>query len=144
LGLMAINYGYVYVAQVAMGANYNQLLRAITEAEAHPGPSLVICYSPCIAQGIDMTNTQNQMKRAVEAGYWHLYRYNPALADEGKNPFIMDSKHPKPGAFQEFIQSETRYTTLQRQFPELAQKLFVNCEEDAKRRLAAYKRLANG
>jgi len=145
LGQMAMSYGTVYVAQIAMGADYNQTIKAIKEAEAFPGPSIVIAYATCINHGVrgGMANAQVQMKRAVEAGYWHLYRYNPLLADEGKNPFIMDSKDPKPEAFQEFIQSETRYTTLQRQFPDLAETLFVNCEQDAKRRLAAYKRMAN-
>jgi len=146
LGQMCMSYGTVYVAQIAMGADYNQTIKAIQEAEAYPGPSVIIAYATCINHGIKggMANAQAQMKHAVEAGYWHLYRYNPLLADEGKNPFIMDSKEPKANAFQDFIQSEARYTTLQRQFPELAERLFVNCEEDARRRLAAYKRLASG
>jgi len=146
LGQMAMSYGTVYVAQIAMGADYAQTLNAIKEAEAYPGPSIVIAYATCINHGIKggMANAQAQMKNAVEAGYWHLYRYNPLLEKEGKNPFVMDSKEPKPGAFQDFIRSETRYTTLQRQFPDLAEKLFAICEEDANRRLAAYKRLARG
>ena len=144
LGQMAMAYGTVYVAQIAMGADYNQTIKAIQEAEAFPGPSVVIAYATCINHGIKggMANAQAQMKNAVEAGYWHLYRYNPLLADEGKNPFIMDSKDPS-ASFSDYIRSETRYTTLQRRFPELADKLFAICEKDAKRRLAAYKRLAN-
>ena len=145
LGQMAMAYGTVYVAQIAMGADYNQTIKAIQEAEAFPGPSVVIAYATCINHGIKggMSNSQAQMKHAVEAGYWHLYRYNPLLAEEGKNPFIMDSKDPST-SFQDYIRSETRYTSLQRQFPDLADKLFAICEEDAKRRLAAYKRLAKG
>ena len=141
LGLNAMNYGYVYVAQVSMGANYNQLLKAITEAEAHPGPSLVICYSPCIAQGIDMSNTINQMKRAVDAGYWHLYRYNPALANEGKNPFILDS--PEPTAdFVEYLKTEGRYNSLTISFPDFADYLFEQARIDAERRYQIYKNKA--
>jgi len=145
LGQMAIAYGTVYVAQIAMGADYNQTIKAIQEAEAFPGPSVVIAYATCINHGIKggMANSQAQMKNAVDAGYWHLYRYNPLLADEGKNPFIMDSKDPTT-SFADYIRSEARYTTLERQFPDLAGKLFAICEEDAKRRLAAYKRLAKG
>jgi len=141
LGMMAMNYGYVYVAQVAMGANYNQLLKAITEAEAHPGPSLVICYSPCIAQGIDMTNTINQMKRAVEAGYWHLYRYNPALADEGNNPFTLDSPPPSSD-FIEYLKTEGRYNSLSIAFPDFADMLFEQARKDAEHRYAIYKNKA--
>jgi pyruvate-ferredoxin/flavodoxin oxidoreductase len=142
LGLMAMNYGYIYVAQVAMGADRNQLLKAILEAEAHNGPSLIIAYSPCIAQGIDMTDTQNQMKRAVEAGYWHLYRFNPALADEGKNPFVLDSK-PPTADFLEYIKSEGRYNTLKISFPEIAEELFAQAKKDAERRYNTYKKLAD-
>ncbi|MCL2353546.1 MAG: pyruvate:ferredoxin (flavodoxin) oxidoreductase [Defluviitaleaceae bacterium] len=141
LGLNAINYGYVYVAQVAMGADYNQTLKAIREAEAYNGPSLIIAYSPCIAQGIDMTDTQNQMKKAVEAGYWHLYRHNPTLADEGKNPFVLDSKEPK-GDFVEHLASEGRYTALKIAFPEVADELFNQAHEDAKRRYETYRKKA--
>jgi len=145
LGMMAISYGYVYVAHVAMGADYAQTLKAIKEAEAYPGPSIVIAYATCINHQIPggMSNSQLQMKRAVECGYWHLYRYNPLLAKEGKNPFILDSKDPS-ACFQEFLGGEGRYRVLERQFPEIAKELFVACEEDAKLRLAAYKRLANG
>jgi len=144
LGQMAMSYGYVYVAQIAMGADYQQTLKAIKEAEAYPGPSIVIAYATCINHQIPggMSNSQAQMKRAVECGYWHLYRYNPLLARDGKNPFTMDSKDPS-ASFQDFIGGEGRYRVLERQFPEIAKELFVACEEDAKLRLAAYKRLAN-
>jgi len=144
LGQMAMSYGYVYVAQIAMGADYAQTLKAIKEAEAYPGPSIVIAYATCIAHGLPggMANSQLQMKRAVECGYWSLYRYNPLLAAEGKNPFVMDSKEPT-ASFQEFISGEARYKVLERQFPEIAKELFVACENDAKQRLAAYKRLAS-
>lgn len=144
LGMMASNYGYVYVAQVAMGANQNQTLKAIREAEAYDGPSLIIAYSPCINHGIKagMGKTQDQEKRAVEAGYWHLYRFDPTLKAEGKNPFQLDSKEPS-ASFQEFISSEVRYTSLKRTFPEEAEILFAKAEEDAKDRYEGYKRLAD-
>jgi len=144
LGQMAMSYGYVYVAQIAMGADYTQALKAIKEAEAYPGPSIVIAYATCIAHGVPggMANSQKQMKDAVECGYWSLYRFNPLLAAKGKNPFIMDSKEPT-ASFQDFIRGEARYKVLEAQFPEIAKELFVACEEDAKQRLAAYKRLAS-
>jgi len=144
LGMMAMSYGYVYVAQVAMGSNQNQLIKALCEAEAYPGPSLVIAYAPCISHGLKlgMGCTQLQSKRAVEAGYWHLYRYNPLLEEEGKNPFSLDSKEPTAD-FMEFIGSEGRYTSLQRMFPEVAEQLFEQAKGDAERRLASYKRLAS-
>jgi pyruvate-ferredoxin/flavodoxin oxidoreductase len=143
LGQMAISYGNVYVAQIAMGADYAQALKAIKEAEAYPGPSIVIAYATCINHGVPggPSNFQHQMKRAVACGYWHLYRYNPLLAQEGKNPFVMDSKEPTE-SFQDFISGETRYAVLKRQFPEIAAELFEACEKDAKRRITAYKRLA--
>jgi len=143
LGVMAMSYGYVYVAQIAMGADKNQTLKAIAEAEAYPGPSLIIAYSPCINHGIraGMGKSQLQAKKAVEAGYWSLYRYNPQLKEEGKNPFSLDSKEPT-ASFQEFINSEVRYSALFRQFPETAQALFDKAERDAKERLENYKRLA--
>ncbi len=133
---MAMTYGYVYVAQVGMGADKNQLMKAMKEAEAYPGPSLVIAYSPCIAHGIDagMGKTQEQTKKAVESGYWHLYRYNPLLKEEGKNPFTLDSKEPKT-PFQEFLNSEVRYASLKKTFPEEAEVLFKAAEMDAKRAL---------
>ncbi|XEQ94470.1 Pyruvate:ferredoxin oxidoreductase [Sporomusa carbonis] len=143
LGMMAMSYGYVYVAQIAMGADKSQTLKAIAEAEAYPGPSLIIAYAPCVNHGIrgGMGKSQAQAKRAVESGYWALYRYNPQLKEAGKNPFILDSKEPT-ASFQEFIKSEVRYSALLRQFPEMAQALFDKAEQDAKERLATYKRLA--
>ncbi len=125
LGRIAMTYGYVYVAQVGMGADKNQLMKAMKEAEAYPGPSLVMAYTPCIAHGITagMGKTQEQTKNAVEAGYWHLYRYNPLLKEEGKNPFILDSKEPKK-SIQDFLNSEVRYASLKKTFPEEAEKLF--------------------
>jgi pyruvate-ferredoxin/flavodoxin oxidoreductase len=144
LGQMAITYGYVYVAQVAMGASNTQYLKAIKEAEAYPGPSLIIAYSPCINHGLraGMGKTQAQEKAAVEAGYWHLFRYNPLLEDEGKNPFTLDSKEPDWSKFQDFLHSEVRYTALIKTFPEEAKTLFKVAEENAKRRYTSYKRLA--
>ena len=143
LGMMAMSYGYVYVAQVAMGANQAQLLKALKEAEAYPGPSLIIAYAPCINHGIKggMVNAQTEIKKAVECGYWHMYRFNPLLKEEGKNPFTLDSKDPT-GDFQAFIKNEVRYSSLQRTFPEIAQELFTKTEEYAKERLAGYKKLA--
>ncbi|MFY9202347.1 MAG: thiamine pyrophosphate-dependent enzyme, partial [Limnochordia bacterium] len=141
LGRMAMTYGYVYVASVSMGANRNQLLRAMLEAESYRGPSLIIAYAPCINHGINMGMSAEQGKRAVEAGYWTLYRYNPALELEGKNPFILDSKEPT-GNFQEFLKSENRYATLTRQFPDIAADLLQRAEADAKRRFEIYKRMA--
>lgn len=141
LGAMAMNYGYVYVAQVAMGASPQQLLNAIIEAEAYNGPSLIIAYSTCINHGIDMSKGQQITKNAVESGYWHLYRYNPALAEEGKNPFILDSKDPS-GNYQDFIMNEVRYKSLMASKPELAKKLFKRAEIEARQRLENYKKRA--
>jgi pyruvate-ferredoxin/flavodoxin oxidoreductase len=138
LGMMAMSYGYVYVAQIAMGANQSQVLKAIAEAEAYPGPSLIIAYATCINHGIDMSNGQAEMKKAVEAGYWQLYRYNPELAEQGKNPFTLDSKDPT-GNYQEFISGETRYKSLAKTHPEIAQQLFERAEIEAKQRLETYK-----
>lgn len=137
LGMMAMSYGYVYVAQVSMGANPAQLLKAVTEAEAYHGPSLIIAYAPCINHGINMTYTQAEAKKAVEAGYWPLYRFNPT----SENPMTLDSKDPS-ASYQEFIKGEIRYQTLAKMFPEAAEKLFAQAEEDAKGRLASYKKLA--
>ncbi|RLD65690.1 MAG: pyruvate:ferredoxin (flavodoxin) oxidoreductase, partial [Bacteroidetes bacterium] len=144
LGAMAMIYGYVYVAQIAMGANMNHAFKVIKEAEAYPGPSLIIAYSPCIAHGLKkgMGTIMDQEKDAVKAGYWHLFKYNPTLADEGKNPFTLDSKEPDWNLFQEFLSSETRYTSLMKSFPEEAKKLFVAAEENSKWRYNYYKRLA--
>ncbi len=138
LGLMAMAYGYVYVASVAMGANQAQLLKAVNEAEAYPGPSLIIAYSPCINHGINMGATQLEEKRAVEAGYWPLYRYNPMNEE---SPLTIDSKDPT-ASYQDFIRSEVRYQTLLKQFPEAAETLFVEAEKEAAKRLDVYKKLA--
>ena len=144
LGQMAMSYGYVYVAQVAMGASNAQYLKAIKEAEAFPGPSLIIAYAPCINHGLrdGMGKTQAQEKAAVEAGYWHLYRYNPLLEAEGKNPFTLDSKEPDWTKFQDFLNSEVRYTSLVKSFPGEAEILFKAAEENSKWRYNSYKRLA--
>ena len=144
LGAMAMTYGYVYVAQVAMGANQNQFLKAIREAEAFKGPSVIIAYSPCINHGLrnGMGKTQDQSDKAVEAGYWHLYRFNPELETENKNPFQLDSKPPKWELFQEFLKSEVRYMSLKQSFPETAEELFKAAEENARWRYASYERLA--
>ncbi len=143
LGMIAMSYGYVYVAQIGMGASQAQTIKAIKEAEAYNGPSLIIAYAPCINHGIKagMSQTQQQTKKAVEAGYWHLYRFNPELEAQGKNPFTLDSKEPT-GSFQDYLASEVRYTSLKVTFPEVADELFAAAEEDAKKRLASYKRLA--
>ncbi|SMP62713.1 pyruvate:ferredoxin (flavodoxin) oxidoreductase [Anoxynatronum buryatiense] len=143
LGRMMMTYGYVYVAQVGMGSDKNQLIKALKEAEAYPGPSLIIAYAPCIAHGIGagMGKTQEQTKKAVDAGYWHLYRYNPLLQEEGKNPFILDSKEPKT-SFQDFLASEVRYASLKKTFPEEATILFAQAEKDAQERYSIYKKLA--
>ncbi len=143
LGAIAMTYGYVYVAQIAMGANMNQTIKAIAEAEAYPGPSLIIAYAPCIAHGIKngMGSTQDEAKRAVEAGYWHLYRFNPELTEQGKNPFVLDSKEPT-ASFKEFLMGEVRYASLVKEFPEVAEQMFAKAEKDAKGRLEYYKRLA--
>lgn len=145
LGLMLMSYGYIYVAQVAMGYDQNQTLKAIREAEAYPGPSIIIAYCPCIEHGIKdgMEKSQHHMKEAVEAGYWHLYRYNPLLKEGGKNPFILDSKEPT-GNLLDFLRSENRYAALEITFPELAEELFQKAESDAQERLATYKKLALG
>jgi pyruvate-ferredoxin/flavodoxin oxidoreductase len=144
LGAMAMSYGYVYVAQVAMGANQAQYLKAIREAEAYPGPSLIIAYSPCINHGLraSMGKSQQEEKLAVEAGYWSLYRYNPQLEEEGKNPFVMDSNAPDWSKFQAFLNGEVRYTSLKKAFPEVADQLFAAAEENAKWRYASYTRMA--
>ncbi len=144
LGQMVMTYGYVYVAQVAMGASNSQYLKAIKEAEAYPGPSLIIAYAPCINHGLraGMGKTQAQEKTAVEAGYWHLFRYNPLLEKEGKNPFTLDSKEPDWNKFQDFLHSEVRYTSLVKSFPGEAEVLFKAAEENSKWRYNSYKRLA--
>ncbi len=142
LGMMVISYGYVYVTQVAQGANQAQFIKAVKEAESYHGPSLIIAYAPCINHGLKagMGCAQLQEKKAVEAGYWHLYRFNPLLKEEGKNPFILDSKEPTAD-FQEFLMSENRYASLTRSFPDRAKELFVKTEKDAKERYESYKKL---
>ena len=145
LGMIATTYGYVYVAQIAMGSNQSQTLKAIREAEAYDGPSLIIAYSPCISHGLraGMGKAQDEQDRAVECGYWHLYRFNPALEAEGKNPMILDSKEPQWDKFQEFLKGEVRYTSLSKQFPAEAAELFVAAQTNAKWRYDGYKRLAD-
>ena len=145
LGMIAATYGYVYVAQVALGANQAQALKAIREAEAYDGPSIVICYSPCISHGLvaGMGKSNNEQQEvAVKSGYWHLYRYNPTLEAEGKNPMQLDSKEPQWDLFQGFLKSEIRYTSLAKQFPKEAEELFTVAEENAKWRYNWYKRMA--
>ncbi|MGO5072680.1 pyruvate:ferredoxin (flavodoxin) oxidoreductase [Clostridium sporogenes] len=143
LGAMAMTYGYVYVAQIAMGADKNQTLKAIAEAEAYPGPSLIIAYAPCINHGLKagMGCSQLEEKKAVDCGYWGLYRFNPELKEAGKNPFSLDSKEPK-ASFKDFLMGEVRYASLAKQFPEDAEALFAKTEQDAKERLENYKKLA--
>ena len=144
IGAMAMTYGYVYVAQVSIGASQMQLFNVLKEAEAYPGPSLVIAYAPCINHGIKggMTRTQTVGKEAVACGYWHLWHYNPELAEQGKNPFVLDSKEPDWSKFQEFLMKEVRYTSLKKAFPAEADELFRAAEENAKWRYNNYKRLS--
>ena len=143
LGMMAMSYGNVYVAQVGMGADKNQLMKAIIEAEKHDGPSLIIAYSPCISHGIKegMGRAQANIEKAVKAGYWHLYRYNPQLKAKGKNPFTLDSKEPTE-SFREFLMGQVRYAAIAKQYPDVAEELFNMAEENAKERYNNYKRLA--
>ena len=141
LGMMAMSYGYVYVATVAMSANPQQLLKAMNEAEAYPGPSLIIAYAPCINHGINMAHAQMEIKHAVACGYWPLYRYNPALEEQGKNPLTVDSKDPTE-SYQDFIKGEVRYASLAKLFPATAEEAYKVNEEDAKRRLENYKKMA--
>lgn len=144
LGMMAMAYGYVYVAQVSMGADKTQLMKAIIEAEAYDGPSLIIAYSPCINHGIKkgMGKTQENMKDAVTSGYWNLYRFNPTAKAEGKNPFTMDSKAPTT-SFREFILGQTRYSSLTKEFPEVADRLFALTEENAQERYSSLLKLTD-
>lgn len=144
LGLMTTSYGYIYVAQVAMGASQSQFMKAVLEAESYPGPSVIIAYSPCINHGLrgGMGKTQEESKRAVECGYWNLFRYNPLLEKENKNPFVLDSKEPQWDKFQEFLAGEVRYTSLKHEFPDVADELFKAAEDDARWRYKSYKRLA--
>ncbi len=146
LGMIAKSYGYVYVAQVAMGASQAQYFKAIKEAEAYPGPSLVICYAPCINHGIKvgMGRTQHEEKLAVDCGYWHLWRFNPEEEEAGQNGFHLDSKEPDWSKFQEFIMGEVRYNSLLKTFPEEAKELFAKTEQFAKLRYEGYKKLSEG
>ncbi len=146
LGMIATTYGYVYVAQIALGANPAQAIKALREAESYPGPSLVIAYAPCINHGIkakgNMANSIAEEKKAVDTGYWHLWRYNPTLKDEGKNPFVLDSKEPT-GTVRDFLEGENRYLMLKQAFPEVAEDLFTKAEQDLLERYENYKRMAN-
>ncbi|MBR2419405.1 MAG: pyruvate:ferredoxin (flavodoxin) oxidoreductase [Rikenellaceae bacterium] len=144
IGAIAMTYGYVYVAQVSIGASQAQLLKVLKEAEAYNGPSLIIAYAPCINHGIKggMTRTQTVGKQAVECGYWHLWHFNPDLEKEGKNPFVYDSKEPDWSKFQDFLMKEVRYTSLKKAFPAEADELFAAAEENAKWRYATYQRMA--
>ena len=144
LGMMAMSYGYVYVAQVAMGANPQQTLRAIREAEAYDGPSIVICYCPCIEHHMKrpMGLSQDEEKRAVKAGYWHLYRYDPQRKAEGKNPFQLDSGEPDM-SFREFLMGENRYASLVHVSKDAAEELLEKAERDAGDRLTAYREMAD-
>ena len=144
LGLMATTYGYVYVAQIAMGADQAQTLKALREAEAYPGPSLIIAYAPCINHGLKagMGKSQAEEEKAVKCGYWHLWRYNPALEAEGKNPFTLDSKEPEWEGFKDFLKGEVRYASVMKQYPAEAEQLFQAAEDNAKWRYNSYKRLA--
>jgi pyruvate-ferredoxin/flavodoxin oxidoreductase len=139
-----MTYGYVYVASVAMGADKAQMMKAFQEAEAYPGPSLIICYAPCINQGIrkGMGKTQEEQKLAVKSGYWPLYRYNPQLADQGKNPFLLESKDPD-GTLQEFLSGENRYAMLERFYPEASEALRAKIEEDYNARYETLKHMAS-
>ena len=143
LGKMAMSYGYVYVAQVGMGADKAQFLKAITEAEAFNGPSLVIAYAPCINHGIKkgMGKTQENIKDAVACGYWNLYRYNPDLKKAGRNPFILDSKEPS-ASFQDYIMGQNRYVSLAKEFPKTADGLFKKTEQNARNRYEEYRKMA--
>jgi len=144
LGMIATTYGYVYVAQIAMGADQAQCLKAIREAEAYPGPSIIIAYAPCINHGLKkgMGKAQAEEAAAVQCGYWHLWRYNPALEAEGKNPFSLDSKEPQWDGFQDFLKGEVRFASVMKQFPAEAADLFSACEEMAKKRYASYVRMS--
>jgi len=142
LGLMCMSYGYVYVASIAMGANRNQTLKAFLEAEAYKGPSIIMAYSPCIAHGINMMESQTEQRLAVESGYYPLYRYNPGLVAEGKSPFVWEAKEPKM-AFQDFIKRERRYTSLMATAPAEAAQLFAQAEQEAKKRMELFKSLGS-
>ena len=143
LGMIATTYGYVYVAQIAMGADQAQTLKAIREAEAYPGPSLIIAYAPCINHGLKagMGKSQAEEAKAVECGYWHLWRYNPQLEAEGKNPFALDSKEPQWDKFADYLKGEVRFASVMKQFPAEAADLFKAAEDNAKWRYRSYQRM---
>jgi pyruvate-ferredoxin/flavodoxin oxidoreductase len=140
LGLQMMTYGYVYVAQVSIGANKQQFLNALTEAESYDGPSLIIAYSPCIAHGMDMGRCMEEEKLAVDSGYWTLYRFNPKLKTEGKNPFILDSKAPTAD-LKTFLSGENRFAVLKKQLPDEADSIFAQAEKECQERFAFYQRL---
>ncbi|MBS3759017.1 MAG: pyruvate:ferredoxin (flavodoxin) oxidoreductase, partial [Desulfobacterales bacterium] len=144
MGRIAMTYGYVYVASIAMGANKQQTLKAFLEADRYPGPSLIICYAPCINQGlkVGMGKSQAEEKRAVETGYWPLYRYNPQLEKEGKNPFILESKAPD-GTIQEFLAGENRFASLEKTFPEESKRLREQIEEEINQRYQKLRKMAD-
>ena len=145
LGLIATTYGYVYVAQIAMGANPAQTLKVLREAEAYEGPSLVIAYSPCISHGLKggMGNAQNEQKRAVECGYWHLWHHDPRREQEGKNPFVLDSKEPDFSKFKDFLKGEVRYASLFKMYPEIAEELANESLRSAFKRYNTYVRISS-
>ena len=145
LGAILMNYGYVYVAQVAMGYDQNQTLKAIREAEAYPGPSIIIAYCPCLEQHIKagMSCTQTEMKKAVEAGYWHLYRYDPRRIAEGKNPFQLDSPEPDTDKLMDYLMGENRFASLKNNFPERAEELYQQEIAELKARYARYRKMAD-
>jgi pyruvate-ferredoxin/flavodoxin oxidoreductase len=143
LAQIAMSYGYVYVAQIAMGADYNQTVKAIVEAESYNGPSLIIAYAPCINHGIKggMATAQTEEKNAVASGYWNMFRFDPRLTEEGRNPFLLDSKEPTI-SYQDFLKNEVRYSALSRQNPERAEELFAKAEKNAAEKFAHLKKLA--
>ena len=143
LAAMLMTYGDVYVAQIAMGADYNQTLKAVLEAESYHGPSLIIAYAPCISHGVKagLGCSQHEEAKAVETGYWHLFRYNPELLKQGKNPFTLDSKAPTLD-YEEFLAGETRYTVLEHMDPEKAKELFAQAQSDAREKYERLLRLA--
>ena len=139
---MAMAYGNVYVASVAMGANYEQYLKVLQEAESFNGPSLIIAYAPCINHGLKcgMSDVMGEMRRAVEAGYWFLYRYDPRRSQEGKNPFVLDSGEPT-GDFQAFLAGEVRFASLRKTFPQIAETLDREAEQEAREKYSRYLRM---
>ena len=145
LGLIAMTYGYVYVAQVGMGSDYNQFIKAVTEAELYDGPSIIIAYAPCVNHGLKkgMNKAQENIRDAVDCGYWHLYRFNPSLKEQGKHPFILDSKEPSE-SFRDFILNQVRYSSLKTEFPDKANEMFSLAERNARERYETYVKLLEG